>query len=174
MKAILCSRFGGPDDLEYVDIPDPVPGAGEVLVAVKSAALNFFATLFIAGKYQVKPPFPFSPASEFAGIVERVGAGVNGFVPGDRVLGYGGFGAAREKIAISTQRVVKIPDGLDFDRAAGITVIYGTTLHALKDPASSKPGETLPGPGASGAPGLPATDSATLRGRRAIACRPSA
>src|SRR6266699_5627734 len=95
MKAILCSRFGGPDDLEYADIPDPLPAAGEVVVAVKSAALNFFDTLIIAGKYQVKPPFPFSPASEFAGIVESVDANVNGFAAGDRVLGYGGFGAAR-------------------------------------------------------------------------------
>ena len=76
MKAILCTRFGGPDDLEFKDLPDPAPGAGEVVVAVKSAALNFFDTLIIAGKYQVKPPFPFSPASEFAGVVESVGAGV--------------------------------------------------------------------------------------------------
>src|SRR6266700_7252463 len=133
MKAILCTRFGGPDDLELKDLPDPVAGPGEVVVAVKSAALNFFDTLIIAGKYQVKPPFPFSPASEFAGTVESVGADVDGLTAGDRVLGYGGFGAAREKIALSAQRVVKIPDGLDLDRAAGITVIYGTTLHALKD-----------------------------------------
>src|SRR3954453_5163980 len=99
MKAILCSRFGGPDDLAYADIPEPVPAADEVVVAVKSAALNFFDTLIIAGRYQVKPAFPFSPASEFAGIVESVGPEVTGFAAGDRVLGYGGFGAAREKIA---------------------------------------------------------------------------
>src|SRR5256885_4838541 len=74
MKAILCTRFGGPDDLELKDLPDPVAGPGEVVVAVKAAALNFFDTLIIAGKYQLKPPFPFSPASEFAGVVESVGA----------------------------------------------------------------------------------------------------
>src|SRR6201999_704335 len=125
---ILCSRFGGPDDLEFADIPDPVPGHGEVVVAVKAAALNFFDTLLIAGKYQFKPPVPFSPASEFSGVVESVGAGVTGFAPGNRVLGYGGFGGAREKIAIPAQRIVKIPAALDFDRAAGITVISGTTL----------------------------------------------
>src|SRR6266571_763783 len=153
MKAILCTRFGGPDDLELKDLPDPVAGPGEVLVAVKAAALNFFDTLIIAGKYQVKPPFPFSPASEFAGVVESVGAGVSDVKPGDRVLGYGGFGAARERIAISAQRVVKIPDGLDFDRAAGISVIYGTTLHALKDRAKLKAGETLAVLGASGGTG---------------------
>src|ERR1041384_167601 len=115
MKAILCTRFGGPDDLEFADVPDPAPGQGEVVVAIKAAALNFFDTLIIAGKYQFKPPFPFSPASAFAGIVEHVGASVTGLAPGDRVLGYGGFGAAREKIAIPAQRVVKIPDTLDFD-----------------------------------------------------------
>src|SRR4051812_14522639 len=115
MKAILCTRYGGPDDLEFTDLPDPAPGTGEVVVAVKSAALNFFDTLIIAGKYQVKPPLPFSPASEFAGVVERIGAGVTDLAAGDRVLGYGAFGAAREKVAISAQRVVKIPDTLDFD-----------------------------------------------------------
>src|SRR5258707_15746762 len=115
MKAILCTRFGGPDDLEFTDLPDPVPGAGEVVVAVKAAALNFFDPLIIAGKYQLKPPFPFSPASEFAGVVESIGTGVTAVAPGDRVLGYGGFGAARERVAISAQRVVKIPDVLDFD-----------------------------------------------------------
>src|SRR3979411_1930135 len=103
MKALLCSRFGGPDDLDYADIPDPAPAAGEVVVAVKSAALNFFDTLIIAGKYQVKPPFPFSPASEFAGIVESVGADVRGFAAGDRVLGYGGFCAARGENWLTAQ-----------------------------------------------------------------------
>ena len=88
MKAILCTRFGGPDDLELGDIPDPVAGSGEVVVAVKAAALNFFDTLIIAGKYQTKPPFPFSPGGEFAGVVESVGAGVSAFKPGDRVMGY--------------------------------------------------------------------------------------
>src|SRR6185436_8121100 len=103
------TRFGGPDELEFQDLPDPTPGSGEVVVAVKSAALNFFDTLIIAGKYQLKPPFPFSPASESAGVIESVGAGVTGLAAGDRVLGYGRFGAAREKIAIDAERVVKIP-----------------------------------------------------------------
>ena len=173
MKAILCTRFGGPDDLEFKDLPDPAPGTGEVVVAVKSAALNFFDTLIIAGKYQVKPPFPFSPASEFAGVVESVGAGVTGLVAGDRVLGYGGFGAAREKVQIGAQRVVKIPDTLDFDRAAGVTVIYGTTLHALKDRARLRSGETLAVLGASGGTGLAAIEIGKLMGARVIACASS-
>src|SRR4029077_1791512 len=173
MKAIRCPRYGGSDDLEFADLPDPVPGEGEVVVAIKAAALNFFDTLIIAGKYQFKPPFPFSPASEFAGVVESVGPGVTGFVPGDRVLGYGGFGAAREKIALSANRVVKIPDNLDFDRAAGITVIYGTTLHALKDRAHLKSGETLAVLGASGGTGLAAIELGKLMGARVIACASS-
>jgi len=173
MKAILCTRFGGPDDLEYADTSDPAPGQGEVVVAVKAAALNFFDTLLIAGKYQLKPPFPFSPAAEFAGVVESVGAGVSGLAAGDRVLGYGGVGAAREKIALSAKRVVKIPDTLDFDRAAGITVIYGTALHALKDRAKLKAGETLAVLGASGGTGLAAIEIGKLMGARAIACASS-
>jgi len=173
MKAILCTHFGGPDDLEFGDVPEPTAGSGEVVVAVKAAALNFFDTLIIAGKYQVKPPFPFSPASEFAGVVTGVGVGVTGFAPGDRVLGYGGHGAAREQVAIGASRVVKIPDALDFDRAAGITVIYGTTLHALKDRAHLKSGETLAVLGASGGTGLAAIEIGKLMGARVIACASS-
>src|SRR5438270_3038939 len=173
MKAVLCTRFGRPDDLAFTDLPDPTPCSGEVVVAIKTAALNFFDTLLIAGKYQVKPPFPFSPASEFAGVVESIGAGVTSVAPGDRVLGYGGFGAAREKIAISAQRVVKIPDTLGFDRAAGITVIYGTTLHALKDRAHLKSGETPAVLGASSGTGLAAVALFNLLGARLIACASS-
>src|SRR4051794_28637569 len=109
MKAILCTHFGDPADLAYADLPEPQPGSGEVVVAVKAAALNFFDTLLIAGKYQVKPPFPFSPASEFAGVIESVGAGVTTVAPGDRVLGYGGFGAARREIGVNARGGAKNP-----------------------------------------------------------------
>ena len=138
MKALLCTRYGTPDDLELADIADPVPGPGEAVVRVKAAALNFFDTLIIAGKYQHKPPFPFSPAAEFAGEVESVGAGVAGFSPGDRVIGNIGWGAAREKVAVAADQLVAMPAGLDFDRAAGLTVTYGTTMHALNDRAKLK------------------------------------
>src|SRR6202011_2831830 len=96
VKAILCVRPGGPDDLVLADLPVPAVGAGEVMVNIKAVGLNFYDTLIIAGKYQTKPPLPFSPGGEFAGVVERVGAGVADFAPGDRVLGYTTFGAARE------------------------------------------------------------------------------
>jgi NADPH2:quinone reductase len=174
MKAVLCSRFGGPDDLEIRDIPPPVAGAGEAVVAVRAAALNFFDTLLIAGKYQLKPPFPFSPASEFAGVVDSVGSGVTALAPGDRVVGSMGSGAARERVAVKVERLVLLPDGLDFDRAAGLTVTYGTTVHALKDRAQLKPGETLAVLGAAGGTGLAAIELGKLMGARVIACASSA
>src|SRR5215471_15259299 len=100
MKAILCRHFGTPDELELADIPEPKPGPGEAVVDVKAAALNFFDLLIIAGKYQHKPPFPFSPAAEFAGVVDSVGPGVSAFKVGDHVIGNIGWGAAREKVAV--------------------------------------------------------------------------
>jgi NADPH2:quinone reductase len=174
MKALLCTHYGTPDDLELADIAEPVPKPGEALVSVRAAALNFFDTLIIAGKYQTKPPMPFSPAAEFAGTVESLGPDAAGFKPGDRVLGYAGYGAARERIAIAASRLVKIPDGLDFDHAAGLCVTYGTTLHALKDRAKLKSGETLAVLGASGGVGLAAIELGKLMGARVIACASSA
>jgi NADPH2:quinone reductase len=173
MKALLCTRYGGPDDLELADIAVPEPAAGEALVKVAAAALNFFDTLIIAGKYQVKPPMPFSPAAEYAGTVERLGEGVSGLKVGDRVLGYGSHGAAREYLTIAADRLVKIPDGVDFDRAAGLCVTYGTTLHALKDRAKLKSGETLAVLGASGGVGLAAVELGKVMGARVIACASS-
>ena len=96
MKAILCTRLGTPDDLELADIPRPTAGPGEAVVAIKAVGLNFYDTLIIAGTYQTKPPLPFSRGGELAGVIESVGAGVTDLEPGDRVLGYTAFGAARE------------------------------------------------------------------------------
>jgi len=173
MKALLCTRYGGPDDLSVEDIPDPVAKEGEAVVRVHAAALNFFDTLIIAGKYQTKPAMPFSPGAEFAGVVESVGLGVRDLKAGDRVLGYLGYGAAREKVAAPVARLVKIPDALDFDRAAGLCVTYGTTLHALKDRARLRGGETLAVLGASGGVGLAAIELGKVMGARVIACASS-
>jgi NADPH2:quinone reductase len=173
MKAMLCTRFGGPDDLEFADLPAPEPGAGEVAVAVKAAPLYFFDTLIIAGKYQMKPAFPFSPAAEFAGVVDRVGSGVTTFRPGDRVAASMGYGAARERVVIAADRLVRVPDSVDFDRAAGLLITYGTTLHALKDRAKLEAGETLAVLGASGGVGLAAVELGKLMGARVIACASS-
>jgi NADPH2:quinone reductase len=173
MKALLCTRYGTPDDLELADIADPRPGPGEAVVRVAAAALNFFDTLIIAGKYQYKPDMPFSPAAEFAGTVEGVGAGVTSLAVGDRVLGYSGYGAARERIALAADKLVKLPAGLDFDRAAGVSVTYGTTLYALKDRAHLKADETLAVLGASGGVGVAAVELGKLMGARVIACASS-
>src|SRR3954464_15343474 len=113
MKALLCTRAESPDDLILGDLPAPGAGPGEAVVRIESAALNFFDLLIIAGKYQYKPAYPFTPGAEFAGVVESLGAGVTGFAPGDRVIGYAGWGAARQKLAIAVQRLVKMPAGLD-------------------------------------------------------------
>ncbi len=173
MKAILCTRYGTPDQLELADVEEPRAGPGEAVVRVKAAALNFFDTLIIAGKYQHKPPFPFSPAAEFAGIVEAIGTGVTGIAPGDRVIGNIGWGAAREAVSVPAQQLVKIPDRLDFDRAAGLTVAYGTTLYALRERAELKSGETLAVLGAAGGTGLAAIEIGKIMGARVIACASS-
>lgn len=174
MKAVLCTRWGSPDDLELAELPDPVAGRGEAVVKVAAAALNFFDTLIIAGKYQHKPAFPFSPASEFAGEVESVGADVIGLAPGDRVMGASGWNAARERLAAPVDRLVKLPDGADLDRAAGLSVTYGTTLYALRNRAGLRPGETLAVLGAAGGTGLAAVEIGKLLGARVIACASSA
>lgn len=170
MKAVLCTRDGGAGDLVLGDISDPVAGPGEAVVKIAATALNFFDNLIIAGRYQFKPKHPFSPGAEFAGLVESVGAGVTGIKPGDRVMGYSGWGAARERIAIAAGRLVPLPPGLDFDRAAGLCVTYGTSYYALKDRAGLAAGETLAVLGASGGVGLAAVELGKLMGARVIAC----
>jgi NADPH2:quinone reductase len=173
MKAVLCTHFGTIDELELADIPEPVAGAGQAGVRIEAAALNFFDTLIVAGKYQHKPPFPFSPAAEFAGVVESVGANVTDIAPGDRVMANIGWGAAREAVAIAANALVKIPGTLDFERAAGLTVTYATTLYALQERAGLKSGETLAVLGASGGTGLAAIEIGKIMGARVIACASS-
>jgi NADPH2:quinone reductase len=174
MKAILCTRLGGPDDLELAELPAPVAGPGEAVVSIKAVGLNFYDTLIIAGKYQTKPPLPFSPGGEFAGVVDSVGEGVTEFAPGDRVLGYSGYGAARQYVAVPADRLVRLDVDLDLDRAAGLTITYGTTYHALEDRAALQPGETLAVLGASGGVGLAAVELGRRMGARVIACASSA
>jgi NADPH:quinone reductase len=173
MKAILCTHFGSPDELELADITPPQAGPGEAVVRVKAAALNFFDTLIIGGKYQQKPPFPFSPGAEFAGLVESVGPGVSEIAPGDRVMSFPGWGAAREAIAVSARQLVKLPQKLEFERAAGLCVTYGTSLYALRERAGLKAGETLAVLGASGGAGLACVELGKLMGARVIACASS-
>jgi len=170
MKAILCTRPGKPDDLSFADLPDPIAGPGEAVVDIAAVGLNFFDTLIIAGKYQFKPDFPFSPGAEFAGTVASIGGGVSGLAVGDRVTGYTRYGAARQKLAIAAGRLTRLPDDLDFNRAAGLSITYGTSYYALKNRAGLKPGETLAVLGASGGVGLAAVELGQLMGARVIAC----
>jgi NADPH2:quinone reductase len=174
VQAILCTRLGGPDDLVLADLPMPVAGEGEAVVAIKAVGLNFFDTLIIAGKYQTKPELPFSPGGEFAGVIESVGAGVADFAPGDRVMGYISYGAARQFAAVPVEKLARLNVDLDLERAAALTITYGTTYHALRDRAALATGETLAVLGASGGVGLAAVELGNMMGARVIACASSA
>src|SRR5271157_3143172 len=110
MKALICPSLGPVDNLKIMDVEEPVAGTDEVVVEVAYAALNFFDTLIIEGKYQLKPEPPFSPAGEFSGRVVALGPGATGFAVGDRVLGYSGYGAARERLAVPVNRLARVPD----------------------------------------------------------------
>jgi len=173
MKAVMCKGYGPPESLVIEDLPDPSPGAGEVLVDVTYVGLNFFDTLIIRNKYQIKPELPFSPASEFSGRVAALGAGVSGFRVGDRVCGSLGHGAARSKVVVKPNQIYAIPEGLSDERAAGLIITYGTSHHALKQRAKLRPGETLAVLGASGGVGIAAVELGALMGARVIACASS-
>ncbi len=169
MKAALCKSLDGPAGLVVEEIAAPQPGPGEVLIAVKAAALNFFDTLITRGKYQAKPELPFSPSAEVAGVVEALGAGVSGVKVGDRVMAYLGWGGAREKVVAKAEALVPIPAGVSDEVAAGVSVTYGTASHGLKDRARLRSGETVAVLGAAGGAGLAAVEIAKLMGARVIA-----
>lgn len=170
MKAILSDRPGPADTLVLADLPDPVPGPGEVLVDVAAVGLNFFDTLVIEDRYQFKPVRPFSPGGEFSGRVAALGAGVTGFTLGERVAGHLKAGAAREKLLVPAGMLVPVPDGVSDAAAAGFCITYGTSLHGLADRADLKPGETVAVLGASGGVGQATIEIAKLMGARVIAC----
>ncbi len=140
---------------------------------VAFAALNFFDSLIIEGRYQTRPTLPFSPGGEMAGTVSAVGAGVEGLAPGDRVAGYLGYGCCRKKVVARPDQLTLVPEELGLDRAAGLIITYGTTLHALADRGGLKRGETLAVLGASGGVGIAAVEIGKLLGARVIACASS-
>lgn len=169
MKAILCHEWGTPDDLVYEDTESPVAGPGQVKIRIRAAALNFADTLMIAGKYQEKPPFPFSPGLEAAGEVMECGEGVTGYKPGDRVtavLNFGGF--AEEAIADATD-LMQMPANLSFSAAAAFPIAYGTGHMGLVQKARLQKGESLIVHGASGGVGLAAIDIGKAVGANVIA-----
>jgi NADPH2:quinone reductase len=169
MKALLSTKIGPPEALEYADAPDPVAGEGEVVIAVKAAGVNFPDVLIIEDKYQFKPERPFAPGGEIAGVVESVGAGVTAVRVGQRVIGSSGWGGYAEKIKLPVARVMPIPDAMPFDEASAFILTYGTSHYALKDRGHLKAGETLLVLGAAGGVGIAAIELAKAAGARVIA-----
>ncbi len=169
MKAILCKSYGMPSSLSLEEVPSPVPNDNEVLVTVKACGVNFPDTLIIQGKYQFKPELPFSPGSDFAGIVKSVGKNVKHLKAGDEVFGivsWGGF--AEEVVVPSTNCFPKLPN-MDFPVAASFMMTYATAYHALVDRARIKEGDTLLVLGAAGGVGLTAVELGKLLGAKVIA-----
>jgi NADPH2:quinone reductase len=169
MKAVLCKAFGPPESLVVEDIDEPQARAGQVIVEVYSCGVNFPDVLMMQNKYQFKPPLPFSPGSEVAGIVTALGDGVTNLKVGDRVIASTGSGGMVERIAADAARCTAIPKEMDFDTASGFLVNYTTSHHALKDRAKIQPGESLFVMGAAGGVGLAAVELGKVMGARVIA-----
>jgi len=174
MKAIVCKNWGPPDSLELQDLPDLVPGPGEVAVDVRAAGVNFPDVLTVQGKYQVKPSLPFTPGNEFAGVVRALGEGVKGFAVGDRVIGFTQTGAFAQQAIAPAAVLMPMPPGMDFEIAAAITLTYGTSHHAVVDRGQLKAGETMLVLGAAGGVGLAAIEIGKALGARVIAAASNA
>jgi NADPH:quinone reductase len=169
MKAMLSKRVGGPETLAIEELPDPTPAAGEVAIAVKACGVNYPDVLIIEDRYQFKPPRPFAPGGEVAGVVEAVGEGVKGYKPGDRVIGSTIAGGMAEKLVLEAARCIPMPAAMPFDEASALVLTYGTSIYALKDRAKLKKGETLLVLGAAGGVGLSAVELGKAYGARVIA-----
>ncbi len=173
MKAVLCKEYGMPETLVIENIEPLRAGKGQVVVTVKACGVNFPDTLIIQGKYQFKPPMPFSPGSEVAGIVKEVGEGVTGISVGDHVIASTGWGGFAEEVVVSASKIIPMPAGLDFTIASAFVLTYGTSHHALKDRAQIQPGETLLVLGAAGGVGIAAIEIGRQLGARVIAAASS-
>ena len=169
MKALMCNQHGLPDTLVYEEVADPQPQAGEVIIDMQAAGVNFPDVLIIQNKYQFKPDLPFSPGAELAGVVSAIGDGVTNCKVGDRVIGSSGHGAFAEKVRVPAKKVIPVPDDIPFDTAAAFTLTYGTSYHALADRAALKSGETLLVLGAAGGVGLAAIEIGKALGATVIA-----
>jgi NADPH:quinone reductase len=169
MKAMVATRWGEPSELLYLDVPDPEPGPGQVLVETRAAGCNFPDILMVQGKYQVKPPHPFSPGHEIAGVVRAVGPGVTRVRAGQRVIANLEWGGYAERAVTSAERVHPIPDAMPFDQAAAFYVVYQTGYSALIRRAALQPGEWLLVHGAAGGVGLAAVQLGKALGARVIA-----
>jgi len=168
MKALLRTKPGPPETLELSELPDPVAGEGEVVIAVKAAGVNYPDVLIIEDKYQFKPERPFAPGGEIAGIVDSIGAGVTHVKPGQRVIASPGWGGFCEKVKVAAARVLPIPDAMPFDDASAFILTYGTSYYGLKDRGHLKAGETLLVLGAAGGVGIAAVELGKAMGARVI------
>ncbi|HEV7581896.1 MAG TPA: NADPH:quinone oxidoreductase family protein [Mycobacterium sp.] len=171
MRAVVCRSYGAPEDLVIDDVPDPVPGPGQLLVRVHAAAVNFPDVLFIAGKYQVKIPPPFIPGNEIAGEVIAAGDGAR-LRPGQRVSGTT-FGAFAEQALLDASQAELMPDDADFASAAAFGVTYRTAYHALRSTAAVTEGDWVVVLGAAGGVGLAAVDLGVAMGARVLAAASS-
>jgi NADPH:quinone reductase-like Zn-dependent oxidoreductase len=169
VKALLSHAPGGPETLKLTDLPDPAPGPGQLLVQVKACAINYPDVLIIEDRYQFKPPRPFAPGGEVAGVVEAVGEGVSGWSPGDRLIAMIGHGGLAEKVVVPAALAVPLPEGRSFEEGSALILTYATTIHALLDRGQMKAGETLLVLGAAGGVGLAAIELGKAYGARVIA-----
>jgi NADPH2:quinone reductase len=173
MKALLCTQFGLPEKLQFSELPDPLHGPNQILIAVEACGVNFPDVLIIQNKYQFKPELPFAPGGEVAGKILAMGDQVQGFEVGQPVLALCGWGGFAEKVAVDIDRVFPLPPGLSPEVAATTLYTYGTSYHALKDRANLQPGETLLVLGAAGGVGLAAVELGKLMGAKVIAAASS-
>ncbi len=174
MKAVICPAFAPIDALTWGDVPAPQPEPGELLIDVAAAGVNYPDVLIVQGKYQTKPPLPFVPGSEASGRVASIGEGVEGFAIGDRVVAFTGTGSFGQQVRAPATQIWPVPEGVDLDIVAGISITYGTSYHALKDRANLQPGETLLVLGAGGGVGLTAVELGKLMGAHVIAAASNA
>ncbi len=172
MKALLCTQFGGLNRLELKEVAPPTPGPGQLRIAVKAASLNFPDALMVQGLYQIKPALPFSPGSEFSGLVVEVGSAVKRYRVGDRVIAFGLGGFAEQALA-DAERCMPLPLGMDFEVGAALILTYCTSLRGLKDRGRIQAGETLLVLGAAGGVGAAAVEIGRALGARVIACASS-
>jgi len=173
MHAWLCENPIGVEALQWKELPDPAPDAGEVRIAIRAASLNFPDILIVQNKYQMKPPLPFVPGSEYAGVVEAVGDGVTQLSVGDAVAAFGGTGGFATHAVVKAALAVPLPAGFPFDDASAFVLTYATTHHALLDRAQLKPSETVLVLGAAGGVGTAAIQIAKAVGARVIAAASS-
>lgn len=174
MKAVLCKAFGPAETLVVEELSSPEIKKNEVLLDVHAVGINFPDTLIIEGKYQFKPPFPFSPGGEASGVVSAVGEKVSDFKVGDRVMALTGWGSCAEQVAVPAYNVLPMPDLMDFTTAAAFSMTYGTAIHALQQRGALQAGETLLVLGAAGGVGLAAVEIGKAMGARVIAAASSA